>query len=273
MSRALSPSGSSAGGRLIRLASAGSALKTAAVFSDAEAAELYDVMCAWDPDRSPDDAFYHGLVMAAGSVLDVGCGTGSMLHRARDSGHSGRLVGLDPDRSMLDRARRRTDIEWVAGVAADAAWDREFDLAIMASNAFQCLVGDDELRASLAAIRSALRDGGRFAFGTRHPQARAWEGWNPSHVAEPVTPAGRPLRVWHEVEAVTGDVVTFTETTADADGTVLRVDRCDLRFLDVPALDAVLTEAGFAVEAQYGDWRRGPITDTSREIITIARRV
>jgi hypothetical protein len=69
-------------------------------------------------------------------------------------------------------------------VAADAAWDRGFDLATMTGHAFQCLVGDDELRASLAAIRAALRDGGRFAFETRHPQARAWEDWNPSNATE-----------------------------------------------------------------------------------------
>jgi hypothetical protein len=29
----------------------------------------------------------------------------------------------------------------------------------------------------------------------------------------------------------------------------------------------------FTIEAQYGDWHRGPITDTSREIITIAHRI
>jgi hypothetical protein len=78
--------------------------------------------------------------------------------------------------------------------------------------------------------------------------------------------------VCHEVELVAGDVVTFTETTSAADGTVLRVDRASLRFLDVPALAAFLTEAGLVIEAQYGDWQRGPITDTSRGIITIARR-
>jgi SAM-dependent methyltransferase len=244
-----------------------------AVYSDADAAALYDLLNPWDPARYPSDAFYHGLVTAADAVLDVGCGTGSMLHQARQSGHPGRLVGLEPDRAMLDRARRRTDIEWVAGVAADAAWDREFDLATMVGHAFQCLVGDDELRASLIAIRAALREGGRFAFETRHPKARAWEDWNPSNVSEVVDVAGCRLRVWHQVERVVGDVVTFTETTSDADGTVLRVDRASLRFLDVPALGVFLAGAGFVIEAQYGDWHRGPITDASREIVTIARRI
>lgn len=243
------------------------------MYSDADTAALYDVLNPWDGKKYPADAFYDDLVMAATSVLDVGCGTGGMLRTARERGHLGRLVGLDPDQAALDRARRRTDVEWVAGVAADADWDREFDLATMASNAFQCLVGDDELRSSLSAIRAALRVGGRFAFETRHPQARAWEDWNPDNASDIVDAAGRGLRVWHLVESVVGDVITFSETTADPDGTVLRVDRAGLRFLDVPALGEFLTGAGFTIEAQYGDWQRGPVTGASRAIVTIAHRV
>lgn len=242
------------------------------MYSDADAAALYDLLNPWDPARHPGDAFYHDLVMAADAVLDVGCGTGGMLRLARERGHRGRLVGLEPDPAMLARARRRGDVEWVAGAAAEAAWDREFDLATMTGHAFQCLVGDGELRASLAAVRAALRQGGRFAFETRHPRARAWEDWNPSNASEVVDAAGRRVRVWHQVERVAGDVVTFTETIGVPDGTVLRVDRASLRFLDVPALGAFLAGAGLAVEAQYGDWQRGPVTDQSREIVTIARR-
>ncbi|WP_158889530.1 class I SAM-dependent methyltransferase [Amycolatopsis anabasis] len=241
------------------------------MFSSADVAALYDLMNPWDSAR-PEVVFCTEHVMAADAVLDLGCGTGSMLHHARDLGHTGRLVGLDPDPSMLDRARRRTDIEWVHGVAADAGWREEFDLATMTSNAFQCLVTDDELRASLTAIRTALRDGGRFVFGTRHPQAHAWDDWNPSNAFDVEDATGRKLRMWHDVESVAAGVITLTETTTERDGTVLRVDRASLRFLDVPTLARFLTEAGFTIEDQYGDWHRGPITNTSREIITVARR-
>ncbi|MET9494466.1 class I SAM-dependent methyltransferase [Streptomyces sp. NPDC006552] len=242
------------------------------MFSDADAAALYDVLNPWDPERWPGDRFYDGLVAGAHSVLDAGCGTGSMLRRAREGGHAGRLTGIEPNRAALARARRRADIEWVEGTAADAGWKSEFDLVTMVSHAFQCLVTDAELRRSLAAIHAALRDGGRFAFETRHPQARAWEEWRPANATDVTDASGRTLRVWHETESVAGDVVTFSETIAEPDGTVLRVDRTRLRFLGAAALDAFLAEAGFAVEARYGDWERGPVTRTSREIVTLARR-
>ncbi|MGD0701114.1 MAG: class I SAM-dependent methyltransferase [Trebonia sp.] len=242
------------------------------MLSDDDDAALYDLLNPWDPEHSPGDRFYHELVMAAGSVLDVGCGTGTMLAYAREHGHQGYLVGLDPDRAALDRARRRTDVEWARGKAADMQWKADFDLVVMTGHAFQCLRTDQELRASLAAIGVAMRDDGRFAFETRHPQARAWEGWNPSGETSVVDAAGRTLRVWHEVESVVGDLVTFTGTTAEPDGTVLRVDRTSLRFLDGDELDAFLADAGLEIEAQYGDWQREPIAVTSKEIITIARR-
>ena len=243
------------------------------VYSEAEVAALYDVLSPWDPEQSAGDRYYHDLVMAAGSVLDVGCGTGTMLAYARAHGHRGRLTGIDPDRASLARARRRdASVEWTEDTAAQARWPAEFDLATMTGHAFQCLVTDEDLRASLAAIHATLRPGGRFVFETRHPQARAWEGWNPSHLSQVVDAAGREVCVWHEVESVIEDVVTFTETTAGTDGDVLHIGRASLRFLDVEELGAFLTGAGFEVESQYGDWQRRPVTGTSKEIITTARR-
>lgn len=237
-------------------------------YSDAEVAALYNALYAWGPGYE----FYLALVMDAPSVLDVGCGTGTLLHRARAAGHAGRLTGIDPDRASLDLARTRGDVEWVEGTAASMAWDREFDLAVMMSHAFQCIIGDDEVRESLAAIRDALVDGGRFVFETRNPLVRAWEGWNTGAATDIVDPAGRALRVAHHVESVVGDVVTMTETTSDQDGSVLRVDRASLRFLDGDALARFLAEAGFVIDAQYGDWSGVPVEPTSPEIITFARR-
>jgi hypothetical protein len=73
------------------------------------------------------------------------------------------------------------------------------------------------------------------------------------------------------VESVVGDVVTLTETTSDADGRPLRVDRGSLRFLDVDTLAGFLAGAGFEIEAQYGGWYREPLDAASPEIVTLAR--
>jgi SAM-dependent methyltransferase len=123
---------------------------TGPMYSDADTAALYDRLNPW----GPSDDFYLSFVMEAPSALDVGCGTGRLLHRAREAGHTGRLCGVDPDVAALERARRRAGIEWVEARAADMAWDREFALAVMASNVFQELVTDQDLAASLAATRT-----------------------------------------------------------------------------------------------------------------------
>ena len=237
------------------------------MYSDDDVAALYDRLNPW----GPSDDFFLSYVLEAPSVLDVGCGTGRLLHRAREAGHAGRLCGIDPDLASLRQARRRADVEWVEGRAADMTWEQEFDLAVMASNVFQVFVTDQELGASLAATRAALVDGGRLVFGTRNPRVRAWEGWNPANPFDVVDHAGRELRVSHQVESVAGDVVTLTETTATRTGDPLRVDRGSLRFLDVEGIDAFLGVAGFEVEARHGDWSRGPLTGSSDNIVTVAR--
>jgi hypothetical protein len=51
-----------------------------------------------------------------------------------------------------------------------------------------------------------------------------------------------------------------------------QVSRSSLRFLDADALSSFLSEAGFVIDEQFGDWDQQPVTDSSPEIITVARR-
>jgi len=241
------------------------------LFSDAYLASLYD---GWSPRAVRDDFdFYLPRVMAADAVLDAGCGTGMMLHEARDAGHAGRLCGLDPAPGMLARARRRGDIEWSLGDLASAPWRDEFDLIVMTGHAFQAIVTDAELHASLASVRRALTAGGRFAFETRNPAARAWERWRPENAVEIIGPGGEPVRITTQLAApFDGRTVTFTHTFTGPNPVLPLRSESTLRFLDLEALGAVLAAAELVVEDQLGDWDGGPFDGASPEIITIARR-
>ena len=236
------------------------------LFEDAYLASLYDRLCV---DRGDEDFYLH-LVSSADRVLDVGCGTGTLLHRARTAGHGGRLVGLDPAEGMLAQARRHPDIEWISGLLPDAGFHHDFDLVFMTGHAFQVLLTDDEVRTFLQAVHTALVPGRHFAFETRNPLYRAWERWTPEHATEIEDADGRPIRVWHEVEAVEGEHVTFTESYGSPDWPADMVSRSTLRFLPAGELDHLLAEAGFVIDERYGFWDRSLFTPASPEIITVA---
>lgn len=157
------------------------------------------------------------------------------------------------------------------GQGCGHSWKDEFALAVLASNTFQFLVTDEDVQASLARIRSALIDGGQLVFSTRNPLNREWEQWNPSNAFDVTDHAGRELRMIYQVESVEGDVITFTETTANRLDEPLRVDRASLRFLDTDGVRAALDAAGFEIEAQYGDWSRTPFTPAGEDIVIVAR--
>jgi hypothetical protein len=99
----------------------------------------------------------------------------------------------------------------------------------------------------------------------------SWEGWKPQNAMNIVDASGQHVRISYEVESVVNDIVTFTETTCDVAGTPLRVDRASLRFLDVNTLAGFVSDTGFEIETRYGGWFGEALTETSPEIITIAR--
>ena len=240
-------------------------------FTEDRLAALYDLF--YPPAQRADFTFYLELVMSAGSVLDVGCGTGALLRCARESGHTGRLCGLDPASGMLNQARARSDIEWVLGDLSSVGWDREFDLVVMTGHAFQEFIADDEIRTALATIRAALAEDGRFVFETRNPLVRAWEHWSEEYTAEVTDASGAIVRCEYQVETpVEGDIVRSTSTFTSPDWDRPQVSQGQLRFLDADTLSSFLSGAGLAIEEQFGDWSKQPLTDMSPEIITITRK-
>lgn len=240
-------------------------------FTEDRLAALYDRF--YPPERRDDFAFYLPLLLAARSVLDVGCGTGALLRLAREAGHTGQLCGLDPAAGMLNQARQRPDIDWVHGDLASTRWEQKFDLIVMTGHAFQEYVEDDEIRVALAAIRAALAADGRCAFETRNPLDRAWERWPAQYSGETTDATGATVRCAYRVEQpVTGGVVRTTSTFTSPAWEHPEESRGALRFIDAATLATFLSDAGLVIEEQFGDWTGAPLAATSPEIITIARK-
>jgi SAM-dependent methyltransferase len=239
-----------------------------AYFADAQLAALYDLFCA---DRADFD-FYLPYVIAAPSVLDVGCGTGALLKGARAKGHAGRLCGLDPAAGMLAQARVHDDIEWVQGTLSSAGWKNEFDLVLMTGHAFQVLLDDDEISQAFAAVHAALKPGGRFAFETRNPLARAWEKWSGAYRGRVEGPDGLVSMRTRLDAPMQNERVTFTHVFECPAWSTVKTSTSTLRFIGVETLTRMLEESGFAIEERFGDWDRQSFEATSPEIIVIARR-
>jgi SAM-dependent methyltransferase len=238
-------------------------------YADPRLAVFYDQLNPWGVESD----FYLDLVMGARSVLDVGCGTGALLRAARAAGHTGRLVGLDPAAAMLDQARAgATDVDWMLGDLGSATPDGEFDLVTMTGHVFQVFLTDEEIAATLAAVRNALTKDGRFAFETLNPRPRPWERW--TNEAQVVAGDGTVVTAANTNPRVAGPGIVevvgrFTSPSWERE--VLCPSR--FRFVDEGELDWLMAAARLNVEARFGGWDRRPFTGQEAEIITIATPV
>jgi SAM-dependent methyltransferase len=237
-----------------------------AFFEVPRLAALYDPL---DPDRS-DLLAYLGMAgeFGARSVLDVGCGTGTLACVLATLGL--KVTGLDPAGASLDIARAKAGGELVRWVHGDvsALPALAVDLAVMTGNVAQVFVDDGEWRGVLAAVYRALRPGGRLVFETRDPARRAFAEWDRAHTyAEQDVPGAGKVTTWLEVTQVRGDLVTFRCTVRfAADGAELTSDST-LRFRSREEVAESLRAAGFTV-----DEVRGAPDRPGREFVFVARR-
>lgn len=219
------------------------------IFSDLRLAEVYDAL---DPDRGDLDEYETAVVdeFGAGSVLDIGCGTGTFALRLGARGLS--VTGADPALASIEvaRAKRGADsVTWVEGTVFDAPATR-VDAITMTANVAQVFLEDRAWTEVLEAAHARLNPGGVLIFEARRQECRAWERWTRelSHHATEVPTIGTVER-WVELTAVEGERVTFEQPTIfHTDGA--RVDSTStLRFRSRAAIEDSLTRVGFRVLA------------------------
>jgi SAM-dependent methyltransferase len=237
-----------------------------AIFEEPRLAEIYDRL---DPGRSDLDA-YAAVAgeFGAVTVLDVGCGTGTLacLLAARGLG----VVAADPAAASLSVARRKPGADRVRWLHADvtALPPLRVDLVTMTGNVAQVFMTDGEWAAALWAVGEALRPGGWLVFESRDPGTKAWLEWNRDQTYRRVViPEVGLVETWTDLTGVEGSLVSFRMTFVfGSDGAVLTSDST-LRFRGRDELANSLAAANLVVD----EVRDAP-DRPGREFVFIARR-
>jgi SAM-dependent methyltransferase len=239
------------------------------IYTDPEFVRFYDIE---NQDRADFDCCMR-LARDAGSVLDLGCGTGQL---AAEMAEARSVTGVDPASAMLDVARRRNGgdkVDWVEGDARTVRLGRHFDLVLLTGHVFQVFLTEEDQRAVLRTIAEHLAPRGHFVFDTRNPAVKEWLEWTPQRSERTVAhPDLGNVKAWYDAayDAATG-VVTYSTFYDIPGGRPVLGAESKIAFPKKEALARMLDEAGLQVEQWLGDWQGKPYVDASPEIIPIGR--
>jgi SAM-dependent methyltransferase len=235
-----------------------------AIFANPRLAPIYDAFDSGRGDLGPYLAIADEL--HARTVVDVGCGTGSLATELAATGRT--VIGVDPAEASLAVARAKDGtVRWILGDAT-AVPALDADLATMTGNVAQVFLTDDDWARTLRAIHATLRPGGHFVFETRRPERRAWEEWatEPPEIRD-IPGIGRVERRL-ELTRVTLPYVAFRysyEFWADQSEVV---SDSTLRFRELDEITASLTANGYRIR----DVRAAP-DRPGREYVVLADTV
>ncbi len=238
-----------------------------AIFADPRLAAIYD----WMENERPDLEAYVALAgeFRAKSVLDVGCGTGTLCVSLARLGLD--VVGVDPAEASIEVARVKLgaqSVSWICGEVRQLP-PMQVDLVLMTANVAQVFLSDDEWSATIETIHSKIKPGGRFVFEARNPGRQAWLGWNREQTESSVTvPGVGEVTGWCELLTVAEPFVAFRWTYKFSDTNELLTSDSTLRFRSQAEIESSLVANGFVVD----EIRDAPVRP-GLEFVFVASRV
>jgi SAM-dependent methyltransferase len=239
------------------------------------------------PDWPGELDFYREMAKEShgGSLLEIACGTGRLAIRLAQSGLA--VVGLDLSAEMIAMARRKSagleNIRWIEADMRSFDLKERFALVIIPGHSFQFLSTPQDQLACLACLRQHLAPGGRLVIHLDPPDIPWLAGLcgEKSGVFEPAGQFQHPitgrqvrtLRAWsYQPSTQTASALTVWEEL-DLEGQVVnRIERGPIRLHCVFPfeMEHLLSRAGFAVEALFGDFHRQEFQQGSSDMIWVA---
>jgi SAM-dependent methyltransferase len=230
-----------------------------------------------------DLPFYLELAARAeGPVLDIATGTGRVALALAEAGHEVTAVDVSPAMIAFAAAKDAAEaVTWVEQDARELKVKGKFALAVVAGNALQQLLTDEDRTAALKAAWRQLTPGGTLAVALRFP-----------HAAELARRVEAP-EIWHSYLDASGSQVVVSGTQRyDAatqvmthetyrqyavDGTPAAAPTTTaVRYSFPQELVAALAAARFEVEGVYADFAGTPLTTasapTASALVVVARK-
>lgn len=241
----------------------------------ASIAAHYDIMIDWPARLARERSFFERLFRTrpVRHVLDIGCGTGhhSRLFATLDA----TVIGLDPSRPMLERARALTSgdnprfIE--GGFAEIPTLPGVFDFIAVLGNTLAYVADYAELVEVLRHMRAALAPDGRLCLQTINYDSllTAGDRWLPLINRQVDGQEYLFLREYRRA----GRHVEFTLISLHhAEGWQQTVERSRHYPITGQRLRRALRQAGFAQVTCYGDYRSTPyVPAESPSLVVLAQ--
>jgi SAM-dependent methyltransferase len=248
-------------------------------------AEIYDHWTDTAASTGTNLPFYVDTYLRSdGPVVELGIGDGRIAVEA--ARHGCDVIGIDTSPAMLALCRQRAERAGVtAKITMITADFRDFELRKPAGlialpyHSIGHLVTLDAKRQAIRQVFGQLRPGGQFVFDdflmtsaliTQMRQVQLRTTYR--------SPTGADVLLWVTslVDAPSQSVTVVTwEDELDANGLLeqRRYRRLSLSWLEPTQARQLLVEAGFTIEACYGDFQGTPFTEPSAlEQIWVARK-
>ncbi|WP_327309961.1 class I SAM-dependent methyltransferase (plasmid) [Streptomyces sp. NBC_01298] len=221
--------------------------------------EYYEIMRKDFRNLDAETEFLASLLPEAGTVLDLGCGTGSNLRALRERGHRG--TGVDQSAAFLEYARAAGDegISYVEARAEEHRTDERYDLVYSLFMTLNYLERA-QLPAVLRSVRELLNPGGQVVLEFGH-LLNFVDSFQPNSVGHHrrdgvlITRLARQFINAHAANWRNEE----TLLVRTADGTVAMYDNFfDQAVLTGPEVRELLAAAGLTITAEYGGFRKEP---------------
>ena len=223
-----------------------------------------------------DVEFYRGLAEAAGTVVELGVGTGRIAIPTAQAGVP--VLGFDREPSMLAVASEKARAAGVESLVTlcegdmrSFVLDRPVPLVTIPFRTFLHNLTTEDQIATLEACHRAVEPGGRLALNVFNPNLRLMARW-----MERGAQHWEPFGAWegfeaHQDYAPVEQAVTTSLRVRDSDGAWRRTS-FRLRYVHRYEMQHLLERTEFEVESLAGGFSGEAFEEGSPEMVWVARR-